>query len=210
MVDSQGLDHDDGIEGALVERLFVLRRKGQHLDGTPLYISAQAQKDKNASQLQVLAPPLAYVIRMCKNYAVSYKKCWLRDMLSTILFHFIKILLGMRLHAFACQRSVLDNNIALKVYCMNHSSCVPGRLDVWRSACLGASSSRPDRSRRLDTSTHRDSTYLGEMCPTLLYGIIVWRAVRHVHWTTGGDGGLTIPQQAVREHRRIRGAVHST
>ena len=89
VVDSQGLDHDDGIEGALVERLFVLRRKGQHLDGTPLYISAQAQKDKNASQLQVLAPPLAYVTRMCKNYAVCYKKCWLRDMLAyhTLSFH---------------------------------------------------------------------------------------------------------------------------
>ena len=48
-----GLDHDDGIDGLSTERSIVLRRKGQHIGGIPLFAMAQMQKDKNNQMLNV-------------------------------------------------------------------------------------------------------------------------------------------------------------
>lgn len=50
-----GLDHDDGIDGLSTERSTVLRRKGQHIGGIPLFAMAQMQKDKNQQMLNVRA-----------------------------------------------------------------------------------------------------------------------------------------------------------
>lgn len=51
-----GLDHDDGIDGLSTERGVVLRRKGQHIGGIPVFAMAQMQKDKNQQMLNVSAP----------------------------------------------------------------------------------------------------------------------------------------------------------
>ncbi|KAK9917294.1 hypothetical protein WJX75_002892 [Coccomyxa subellipsoidea] len=50
-VEPTGLDHDDGIDGLSTERSIVLRRKGQHVGGIPLFAMAQMQKDKNQQML---------------------------------------------------------------------------------------------------------------------------------------------------------------
>ncbi len=52
-----GLDHDDGIDGLSTERSIVLRRKGQHVGGIPLFAMAQMQKDKNQQMLNVCSHP---------------------------------------------------------------------------------------------------------------------------------------------------------
>ena len=51
-----GLDHDDGIDGLSAERGTVLRRKGQHIGGIPVFAVAQMQKDKNQQMLNVSDP----------------------------------------------------------------------------------------------------------------------------------------------------------
>lgn len=51
-VESQGLDHDDGIDGFSVERSAMLRSKGQHLGGVPAFVMAQLHKDKTQFSLQ--------------------------------------------------------------------------------------------------------------------------------------------------------------
>ena len=48
-----GLDHDDGIDGLSTERSLVLRRKGQHIGGIPVFALVQMQKDKNQQMLNV-------------------------------------------------------------------------------------------------------------------------------------------------------------
>ena len=53
-----GLDHDDGIDGLSTERSLVLRRKGQHIGGIPVFALVQMQKDKNQQMLNVSTPPL--------------------------------------------------------------------------------------------------------------------------------------------------------
>ena len=53
-----GLDHDDGIDGLSTERSLVLRRKGQHIGGIPVFALVQMQKDKNQQMLNVGTPPL--------------------------------------------------------------------------------------------------------------------------------------------------------
>ncbi|CAL5224470.1 g7162 [Coccomyxa viridis] len=50
-VEPTGLDHDDGIDGLSTERGIVLRRKGQHIGGIPVFAVAQMQKDKNQQML---------------------------------------------------------------------------------------------------------------------------------------------------------------
>ncbi len=52
-VEPTGLDHDDGIDGLSTERGIVLRRKGQHIGGIPVFAVAQMQKDKNQQMLNV-------------------------------------------------------------------------------------------------------------------------------------------------------------
>ncbi len=52
-----GLDHDDGIDGLSTERSTVLRRKGQHIGGIPIFAMAQMQKDKNQHMLNVRIHP---------------------------------------------------------------------------------------------------------------------------------------------------------
>ena len=52
-VEPTGLDHDDGIDGLSTERSTVLRRKGQHIGGIPIFAMAQMQKDKNQHMLNV-------------------------------------------------------------------------------------------------------------------------------------------------------------
>ena len=56
-----GLDHDDGIDGLSTERSLVLRRKGQHIGGIPVFAMAQMQKDKNQQMLHVSIPPCSSV-----------------------------------------------------------------------------------------------------------------------------------------------------
>ena len=53
-----GLDHDDGIDGLSTERSLVLRRKGQHIGGIPVFALVQMQKDKNQQMLNVGTPSL--------------------------------------------------------------------------------------------------------------------------------------------------------
>ena len=55
-VEPTGLDHDDGIDGLSAERGIVLRRKGQHIGGIPVFAVAQMQKDKNQQMLNVSPP----------------------------------------------------------------------------------------------------------------------------------------------------------
>lgn len=61
-VEPTGLDHDDGIDGLSTERSIVLRRKGQHVGGIPLFAMAQMQKDKNQQMLNVRDIPPCYCI----------------------------------------------------------------------------------------------------------------------------------------------------
>ena len=51
-VQQQTVDHDDGIEGVIVERNMMLRPRGQHVGGVPFYCNAIMQKDKSASTFQ--------------------------------------------------------------------------------------------------------------------------------------------------------------
>ena len=55
-VEPTWLDHDDGIDVLSTERGVVLRRKGQHIGGIPVFAMAQMQKDKNQQMLNVSAP----------------------------------------------------------------------------------------------------------------------------------------------------------
>ena len=55
-VESNSLDHEDGIDSFSWERTFMVRPRNQVLGGAPAMALAQVHKDKNTFKLQV--PPL--------------------------------------------------------------------------------------------------------------------------------------------------------
>ena len=66
-----GLDHDDGIDGLSTERSLVLRRKGQHIGGIPVFALVQMQKDKNQQMLNVGTPSSCPCLMRCEHAMYS-------------------------------------------------------------------------------------------------------------------------------------------